>query len=352
MTIAGAASAPSSSSAASASEPDPLPSSPTRIDVPYLGTATIEPAEGWQISDCTGPVASSPLVVGCDADRIELAATGFDPDADAVTIPVGLTNGRTDLALDYIVATAPPEAPTVTPTRAATPVAAGSVSLVPISDLGVECTVCAERGALEVVDMRPATAGSAIATSTHVVFRAAAGYAGEAEIVIRFVDDYGTASPESTLGIAVTRPGPAALIALDVFAPLDATGPTTVDLASLVFTNGDADAFFTGCGAPVHGGVVCGADGVAVYTTSSEAAVDQFSFSVASAAGEQSTGSVTLVRAGGDLPTEGVVPASGRIDGGAVAAAIVPALPAGPRGDERTGAFAALIGILDRVGAR
>ncbi|WP_169053888.1 hypothetical protein [Agromyces sp. H66] len=352
MTIAAAASAPSSTSAANASEPDLLPSGPTRIDVPYLGTATIEPAEGWQISDCTGPVASSPLVVACDATRIELAATGFDPDADPVTIPVGLTNGRTDLAFDYVVATAPPEAPSVTPTRPATPVAAGSVSLVPISDLGVECTVCAERGALEVVDVRPATAGSAIATSTHVVFRAAAGYAGEAEIVIRFVDDFGTASPESTLVIPVTRPGPAELIALNVFAPLDPAGSTTVDLASLVFSNGDAEVFFTGCGAPVHGGVVCGADGIAEYTTLADVAVDQFGFAVASADGEQSTGSVTLVRAGGDLPTEGLVPASGRVGGGAVAAAVVPARPVGPRGDERAGLFASLIGILDRVGAR
>lgn len=330
----------------------PSPSGPTDIAVPYLGTATIEPAEGWQIADCAAPRAASPLVVACDPAHIELASDTYDPEAGATVIPVALTNGRTALTFDYIVTTEPPEAPTIAATRDAAPVAAGSVVMVPISDLGVECPVCADGGALEVVGVRPAGAGTAIATSTHAVFRAASGFTGEAEVVVRFVDDYGTASPEASYVVPVYRAGGAALLALSVFAPLDASGTTTLDLASLVFPTADGEVTFLGCGAPVHGAVVCSPDGTAEYTQAADADVDQLSFRVASSDGEQATGSVTLVAAGGELPTDGPVPASGAGDGEPVASAIVPAQPVEHDGDEREGAFAALIGTLDRIGAR
>jgi hypothetical protein len=328
------------------------PSGPTDIAVPYLGTATIEPAEGWQIAECAAPQAASPLVVACDPARIELASDTYDPEAGSTVIPVALTNGRTALTFDYVVTTEPPEAPTIAATRKAAPVAAGSVVMVPISDLDVECAVCTGGGALDVVGVRPAGAGTAIATSTHAVFRAASGFTGEAEVVVRFVDDYGTASPEASYVVPVYRAGGGALIALSVFAPLDASGTTTLDLASLVFPTSDGEVHFLGCGAPVHGTIVCGPDGTAEYTQVADAAVDQFSFRVASADGEQATGSVTLVAAGGELPTDGPVPASGAGDDEPVASAIVPAQPIELDGEERAGAFAALIGTLDRIDAR
>ena len=330
----------------------PAPAGPTDVAVPYLGTATIEPSEGWQIVDCAGPTAASPLVVACDADRVELAATSYDPEAGATTIPVALTNGRTTMTFEYVVTTEPPEAPTVAATRTAAPAAAGSVVMVPISDLGVECAVCENGGALEVVAVRPAGAGTAVATSTHAVFRPASGFSGEAEVVVRFIDDYGTASLEASYVVPVYRPGPAALIALGVFAPLDPSGGTALDLDPLVFPTRGDEVRFLGCGAAVHGTVVCAADGTAEYTPLAGAAVDQFSFQVASADGEQATGSVTLVGDGAGLPTTGPAPASGAYDGGPVASVIVPVRPVEQDGDEREGAFAALIGTMDRVGAR
>jgi hypothetical protein len=344
--------------AAAEVEVAPEPAGPTDVAVPYLGTATIEPAEGWQIVDCAGPAAVSPLVVACEADRIELAATSFDPEAGATTIPVALTNGRTTMTFEYVVTTEPPEAPTVAATRTAAPAAAGSVVMVPISDLGVECAVCESGGALEVVEVRPAGAGTAVATSTHAVFRPSSGFSGEAEVVVRFVDDYGTASLAASHLVPVYRPGPAALLALSVFAPLDPSGTTAIDLASLVFPTGAGEVRFLGCGAAVHGTVVCAADGTAEYTPLGKAAVDQFSFQVASADGEQATGSVTLVADGASgadgavLPTTGPAPASGADDGEPVASAIVPVRPVEDGDDGREGAFAALIGILNRVGAR
>ncbi|KRE21013.1 hypothetical protein [Agromyces sp. Soil535] len=339
-------------SGATAVEVGPPVAGPTDIAVPYLGTATIEPAEGWQIVDCDGSAAASPLVVACHGDRIELAATTYDPDAGATVIPVALTNGRTAMTFDYAVTTEPPEAPTVAVTRTAAPAAAGSVVMVPISDVGIECLVCANGGALEVVGVRPVDAGTAVATSTHVVFRASAGFSGEAEVVVRFLDDYGTASLEASHFVPVYRPNDSALVALSVFAPLEASGATTLDLASLVFPTADSEVRFLGCGAAVHGGVVCAADGTAEYTPLAETAVDQFSFQVASSDGEQATGSVTLVAQGAGLPTAGPAPASGADDGEPVASAIVPAQPVERDGDEREGAFAVLIGTMDRVGAR
>lgn len=336
---------------AAAAESAPSPSGPTVIAVPYLGTASIEPAEGWQIVDCGLPAAASPLVVACDADHIELAAPTFDPDAGATVIPVSLSNGRTSLAFDYTVTTAPPEAPSVASNRSAAPAAAGSVVMVPISDLGVECAVCTNGGALEVVGVRPEGAGTASATSTHAVFRPAAGFEGEAELVVRFVDDFGTPSGEASYVVPVYRPGSHPLVALSVFAPLAPSGATSLDLRSLAFSTGDSELRFVGCGAAVHGTVVCGPDGRAEYAPAAGAAIDQFSFRVAAADGEQATGSVTLVADDGARQTTGLVAAATGGDE-PVASVIVPAVPIESTSDEREGAFAALIATMNRVGAR
>jgi hypothetical protein len=338
--------------AAEPSEPSSSPSGPTSIEVPYLSTATIEPAAGWQITDCAGPAATSALVVACDPSRIELAAPTFDPEAEAVVIPVSLSNGRTSMVFDYVVTTEPPQAPKLAPARSGAPVAAGSVVLVPISDLGIECVVCVDGGSLEAVGVSPAGAGTVVATPTHVVFRPAVDFAGEAELVVRYLDDFGTPSNDAKYLVPVYRPGASALVALSVYAPLAPTGPTTVDLSSLVFSTGGSDVRFIGCGTAVHGTVVCAPDGSAEYTPASGAAVDQFSFHVAAADGEQATGSVTLVADDGERPTSGPVPTATHGKGERAASAIVPAIPVEQAADEREGVFAALIDTLDRVGAR
>jgi hypothetical protein len=336
-----------------AAEPAPAPQGgPTAIAVPYLGTATIEPAEGWQVADCSVPAAATPLVVACHPDRIELAASSYDPDAGATTVPVPLSNGRTSMVFDYLVTLDPPEPPSVGAGRTMSPVAAGSVVLLPISDLGVECAVCAEGGALDVVGVEPANAGTAVPTPTHVVFRPAPGFTGEAEIIVRYADDYGTWSHDAAVTVPVYRGGSGPLIALSVFAPR-ADGATTVDLSALASSIGGSDVQVVGCGAPMHGTVVCGPDGTAVYSPVGEVAVDQFSFQVAAANGEQATGSVTLVSTDSDLSESGPVPASA-VDGGddGVASQIVPALPAEREEQSREGVFAALIGTLERAAPR
>ena len=341
-----------SASAGAAEAPAPPASSPTSVSVPHLGTATIEPAEGWRITDCAAPAAASALVTACDEGRVELSSTGYDPGAVPVTVPVPMSNGRTSMTFEYRVTLAAPEAPTLTSHRAPGPVAAGSVLLVPISDLGVECTVCAAGGTLAAVAVQPAEAGSLAVTPTHLVFRPALDFTGDAELVARFADDFGTWSDDAKFVVPVYAPGPDALIAQSVFVARGADGAVSVDLAALAFASGGGEVRLAGCGAAIHGSVACAADGTARYASSSVVAVDQFSFHVVSADGEQASGSVTVVGEASDLPQMGPAPAQGSRDDDGVSTPIVPRLPVDDQLTSRGGVFAPLIGTLDRVGAR
>ena len=338
--------------AAAAEAPAPPESSPTSIAVPHLGTETIEPAQGWRITDCAAPAAASALVTACDEGRVELSSTGYDPDAVAVTVPVPMTNGRTSMTFEYRVTLAAPDAPALTSRRAPGPVAAGSVLLVPLSDLGVECAVCTGGGTLAAVTVQPAEAGTLAATPTHLVFRPALGFTGDAELVARFADAFGTWSADAKFVVPVYAPGPDALIAQSIFVTRGADGSATVDLAALAFTSGDADVHLAGCGAAIHGSVTCAADGTALYASSGDIAVDQFSFRVVSADGEQASGSVTVVGEASDLPQTGPAPGLGSGNEDGVSTPIVPRPPEENEQTSRGGVFAPLIGTLDRVGAR
>ncbi|MFB9308823.1 hypothetical protein ACFFRL_06405 [Agromyces hippuratus] len=324
-------------------------SGPTSIAVPYLGSAAIEPGEGWQITDCAGPRAASPLVASCEPAKITLSAPSFDPEAPVTIVPVPLSNGRTSILVDYSVSLAPPEAPTVAGGAYGHPVAAGSTMLLPLSDLGIACAVCAEGGALDVVEVRPEGAGAAASNGTHLVFRPSAGFTGDAELVVRYADDYGTWSVDASIVVPVYAPS-ATLIASSVTTPLG-DGPQTVDLMPLVFRfgSGDADITLVGCGSAIHGSVVCAPDGTAVYAPSG-ASVDQFSYHVVSADGEHATGSVTFVP---DAAEQALVPASAIGSDDGVPSKIVPRVPVeGDAAGVRSGIFAPLIETLDRAGVR
>ena len=101
----------------------------------------------------------------------------------------------------------------------------------------------------------------------------------------------------------------------------------------------------------MHGTVVCAPDGSAVYSPGGEVALDQFSYHVVSADGEQATGSVTLV-AGAPTPETWPVPAAGDVGDDGVPSKIVPRVPVEGEHPARDGIFAPLIGTLDRAGVR
>ncbi|MGH3705736.1 MAG: Ig-like domain-containing protein [Agromyces sp.] len=320
------------------------------VAVPYLGSTSIEPAPGWQITDCAAPLAATPLATACEPMKLTLTATAFDPEAAAVVVPVPQSNGATSVVFHYTVTLAPPEAPTVTPGRTGFPVAAGSTVLLPLSDLGIECVVCSDGGSVDVVGVEPRSAGTAAATGTHVVFRPSAAFTGDAGITLRFADDFGAWSASTEVEVPVYRPA-TMLVATSAYLANDGT-EQAIDLGELVFGPEAGDIHFIGCGAALHGTVACRPDGTASYVPS-DASVDQFSYHVASSNGEQATGSVTLVGPGASLPDSGLVPASARRDGDdGVASMIVPRVPSETEASGRAGIFSPLIETLDRAGVR
>ncbi|MGW9630842.1 Ig-like domain-containing protein [Agromyces sp. NPDC055520] len=338
---------------ADAAEPEPAAEASTSLGavaVPYLGSTSIEPAPGWQISDCAVPSAATPLVTACEPTKLTLTATTFDPEAPAIVVPVPQSNGETSLVFDYSVTLAPPETPTVNAVRLGFPVAAGSTVMLPIGDLGIECAVCTTGGSIDVIGVEPRSAGTAAATGTHVVFRPSAAFSGDAGITVRFADDFGAWSAESVVEVPVYRPA-TPLIATSVYLANDGA-EQAIDLGGLVFGADADDLHFIGCGAAVHGTVVCRPDGTASYVPAA-ASVDQFSYHVASATGEQATGSVTIVGADAELPGAGLVPASAARDGDdGVASKIVPRVPVETDATGRDGVFSPLIDTFDRAGVR
>lgn len=336
------------SPAALAAESVPPAVGPTEIEVPYLDATTIEPAPPWRIAECDGPRAASALVTACDEQRIELAAPAYDPEAGVTVIPVQLTNGAVSMTVSYRVRLAPPDAPGAHPSTAARPVASGSLLRVPISDLGLECTVCAEGGTLEALEVEPAAAGSAWATPTHLVFRASDGYTGPVELGFRYADDFGSWSADSAVPVSVYRAGEAPLVALDVFVPLADDGTATIDLSALVTSIAGDDVILVGCGGALHGLVSCG---MRAQYAGPAGAVDQFGFQVA-AGGEQASGSVTLVPAGSELPADGLVPIAPLDLDESVHTPFTPPVPVEHDDSAGDGIFSPLVAILDRVGAR
>ncbi|MRG61349.1 hypothetical protein GE115_15945 [Agromyces sp. CFH 90414] len=331
--------------------PEPGSSSAAVIEIPYLEPATIEPAPPWRIADCAGPRAASPLVTACDETRIELAAPDFDPEAGETVLPVVLTDGTVSMTVGYRVSLAAPPAPEVAPSANVRPVASGSLLRVPFSDLGASCTRCGDGAGLVAVGVEPTAAGSVWATPTHLVFRAASSFDGAAEVGFRVVDEFGTAT-SGKLPVGVYRAG-VPLIALDVYAALDASGAAEIDLLALVTSIAGDDVVLVGCGATLHGAVACGADGTARYA--GPGSIDQFGFQVA-AGGEQAAGSVTLVPAGSELPGSGPVPAaphppSDADDDGDDDPVTTLFVPRAPTEQVATGGpFDAFIATLDRTG--
>jgi hypothetical protein len=333
--------------AAAAESPAPQPASPADVEIPYLGDAAIEPSPPWQIADCAPAFAAGPIVTACDSSRISVAAPEYDPDAGTIVIRVPLTNGIVSTTVGYRVRLAAPETPTARPAELARPVAAGSLLRLPISELGLECVVCGDGGRLEAVEVEPATAGSVWATPTHLVFRAAANYAGPAEVRFRFADDYGAWSAVATVDAAVYRSTGAPLVTLDLVATAGADGTATVDLGALATSVGGDDVILVGCGAAVHGRVACDAD-AATYT-GIPGSVDQFAVQFA-AGGEQATASVTLIPEGSELVTPGPAAIAPPEQDGGVAVLLTPRIPV--EHHETAGVFTPMVATLDRVGAR
>lgn len=320
------------------------------VAIPYEGEIQVTPAEGWGFDDCAAVLAATPLATGCTVEQLVFAAPEYDPAAGVVRVPVAQSNGTVSLAVDYLVTLEPPEAPSFAESSYGYPVPAGGRVLVPLSDLGVVCTDCDETGGPRVRagTVSPGEAGELEVTSTHLVLAAAAGYTGDVELSVQVGDDAGQWSPATVLQLRLVTSTAERAGALHVLAPMTDGGVTELDLTEYI----DAEEpRIIGCGAAAAGSVSCSPGGLATVSGSA-GDVDQFSFHIVDANGDQSTGSVTLIRPGSSAAPEldALLPA-GAIGGDEIAAIVPATIPTDETAEEGTGVLTPFLRLLDRLGA-
>lgn len=328
-------------------------SGPNAVAIPYLGEIVVKPAPGWTVADCAAPLAATDLLVECSAEELRFATDAWDASLGTVIVPVPLTNGRTTIGFDYRVTLAPPEAPAVRPAAAAHPIAAGTTVLVPLTDLGIECSVCTDGGFVDVGAVEPAEAGTASALPMHVRFTASASFSGTAEIAVRFGDRFGSWSQPVQLPVHVYTDSDGTLQAMSVWHERTPGSSSPLSIRELVQGAGADAAVLVGCGSAAHGIVVCSPDGNVLYAPADDAAVDQFSYHVATPSGEQASGSVTLATASSGLPTSGPIALAAPADpdpDDSVATSFIPPPPVEETGGS-TGIFDPLLGLFARVDA-
>jgi hypothetical protein len=324
------------------------PSGVTVVDIPYRSEIDVSPAEGWTIADCGAIGAPAGIGIACEPTTLTFSAPEFDPEAERQDVPVALTTGTTTLTVVYRVGLAPPEPPAIESKTYPAPLAQGSRVLIPLSDLGILCTLCgAEGGPRVAVDgVSPKRAGTATVTSTHLVLAASPDFVGDAELAVRAIDDLGQESPDAALTVSLYATGPSTLVALHTVVTSERDGTTEIDLAALTASSGDDTPVISTCESAVLGSVVCRGDGTAEFR-STDAPVDQFSYTVVTKDGEQATGSVTLVSGAlATAPLPGPAAAKGRSEAQTVVPTRAP-VEDGPEAE--TSPFDSLIGLLDRA---
>lgn len=313
--------------------------SPVHVAIPYLGTLELSPAQGWFYTDCASSVAATPLLTTCDAENMVFTSTEYEHDADPVVVPVGMTDGAVTLVVEYFVSLEPPPAPAFQNTIIDAPVYAGATTLIPFSELLLDCLVCDAGVAVELVSIDPADQGiQAGIADMHLVIHAPESFRGTAQIQVRFRDDFGQWSTVSGVEVYVV-PAPAQpIVALHTVVPMP-TETDEIPLLQQVFAAGDTEpdeVTLLGCGRPMHGTLLCSPDGIAEYVPeqTDEAAgdappapIDQFAYWVRSSDGVISSGSVTFTT--GEVPAHGLASAA-RIpdpESEGVVTSIVPRVP-------------------------
>ncbi len=323
------------------------------VAIPYESTMDVKPAEGWTITDCAAVLAATTLATACSADTIAFAAPDYDPEAATVRVPVAMSNGSVSTVIDYFVSLEAPEAPSFAEAVYAYPLPAGARLLLPISDLGITCIDCSDEGPeLVVAGVSPAEAGTLEVTTTHLVLNAAPDYAGDAELQLSIRDDGGQLGAVTPITVRLVPSLATAAGALHVVTAVEGTSAEL----DLLGTAADGEGLrVIACGAPVLATVRCSEGGSAAVTLPDGTDVDQFSFHLVDGAGDQSTGSVTLVRSGSEaaelLAADDRPRLLGAI-GAEESASLVPArVPPDETGAEGAGVLTGFLGLLDRIGA-
>lgn len=329
---------------------------PSVVEVPLQSTLEVRPAEGWSFADCDTLLSASELVTNCSPAGFVVTGPAYDADIEPVRVPVLLQSGSRTLTVDYVIRLALPAPPTAPDTKIDLPLAAGAVSLIPLSELGLECGLCsAGVSKIEVRGSAPAAAGVASVTGTHLVFAAAPDARGPVEVDIHVTDDIGTRSNTIRVTVYLSAGPETTFHGLHL---VQAPGAVELSAAQLLASERPDELIIAGCESPLRGTVMCTPDGSITYTppagdtasgmgaASSAEAADQFAVRIVSDGGRQTLTSVTL------LPSSDAALAAGA---GSREATLMLSLPTPPPeiGEQAAGGVTSGFSkIMNALGAR
>ncbi|MGX5769331.1 hypothetical protein ACWKWN_01110 [Microbacterium trichothecenolyticum] len=265
------------------------------IEIPYGEPAELPVAEGVTFN-CAALPPGDGFESSCEPTGITLSVAEYDPDWGERALPVTLVSGATRTVVNYRVALAPPPAPEITTPRVDAPFAAGDQVLIPLSMLGITCTLCSpETASVHVDAVSPATAHAGVGP-THLAVRSDSS--GDVSVELTVEDDAGQSATAEVVVSIVEETTDAAPLALHV-----SSGPArAIDLADLAW--GEELSF--SCPTTI-GGATCEADGVVSFPAD-PAPGDQLSFRVVDGRGFQSVGSVTFSQDAGSAASVSPVP--------------------------------------------
>ncbi|MFB7892967.1 hypothetical protein ACFC1I_12270 [Microbacterium sp. NPDC056044] len=289
---------PTAASAASPAdaEGDGPPQNTALIEIPYGEPAELPVAEGVTV-DCAALPPGDGFDLSCEPTGITLTVAEYDPAWGERALPVTLVSGATRTVVNYRVALAAPPAPEITTPRVDAPFRAGSQALIPLSLLGITCTLCTPDTASVRIDaVSPATAHAGVGPA-HLAVRSDAP--GDVTVTLAIEDDAGQTATAEVV-VSMVEAMDAAPLALHV-----ASAPArALELADLAWGDGLSFSCLT-----TIAGATCGADG-AVTFPDDPLPGDQLTFRVVDGRGFQSIGSVTFTDDAGDAASVSPIPLS------------------------------------------
>lgn len=335
----------------SAAEPAATPTDPgpggAVLEVPYQDSLQVEPAAGWEFTDCAAvrrAVTTSTAKVGDEAVRVgECAKDGFTLISERYSVElkpfrlrVPARSAGVELDWDYQVQLDAPEpAAADKEVTLGYPGTAGAPLRVPYSDLGITCTECRAGVSIKVTGVDPAGA-SAVASSTHLVISPADARPGTVTVRFALADDTGEFGADSTLTARFAPQGASPLGAAHAVVVLPGDKALPIDVRELLAPEPAERITVDACGKPSAGKLTCARSGKLRYTPNAapgaggDLLLDQFSYTVSTPEGGLATGSISVVSASSTLASSQVQ--AGGAPGAAVQTAYVPPAPPAQQG--------------------
>lgn len=247
-------------------EPARAAASDSDVSLPYLGSDTRPVPSGWTVTAC--PRGDSPDLVSltCEGSDITFSATAFARGVGSQRVTVAFTAKGVAKTKTYTVSLEAPELTVPSSIRYRYPLPQGTPTTVPYNTFHYTCQACTTASPqFRSGSVTPKSAGTARFSGTGVVFSPAPDFSGRATLHFRLRDRYGDQSAQASVKVTVV--------------PGRSHAPTTIPVSDASGTNmvqGDATAkdigekgfpaILSSCGTPLHGHVVCHADGTFVYT--------------------------------------------------------------------------------------